>query len=100
MFICTEPSPVTQQTTHRVGKLGPMAAGNAKAHGAETARVDPLARFGKRVVEGGKHLVLAHVGGDERLPLGHLVESLDDLLRLDQGWDGFRRPGSCGSATG
>ena len=73
----------------RIGKLGPHGGGNAKAHGAETAGVDPLTRLGKRVVEGGKHLVLADVGGDKRLPFGHLVESLDDLLRLDQGGMGL-----------
>ncbi len=69
----------------RVGKLGPHGSRNAEAHGAEAAGVDPLARFDKRIVESGKHLVLADVGGDERLTLRHLVEGLDHLLRLDLG---------------
>ena len=73
----------------RVGKLGPHGGRNAKAHGAEAPGVDPLARLGKRIVEGGEHLVLTHVGGDEGLPLGHLVERLYHLLRLDQGGVGL-----------
>ena len=42
-----------------------------------------LARVVELVELGGPHLVLADLGGDDRVAVGQLVERFDDILRLD-----------------
>ena len=59
--------------------------GQAHPHGAQTAGIDPAARLIEFVELRGPHLVLAHVGGDISIALGHLEELFDDELRLDDG---------------
>ena len=82
MFIWTEPSPA-MQTTVSSGQptLAPIAAGQAEAHRPEAAGVDPAARLVEVEVLRGPHLVLADVGGDDRVAAGGLVERLDHALR-------------------
>jgi len=56
----------------------------AKAHGAEPARVDPAPRLVEFVELRRPHLVLADVGSDKGVALGDPVELLDHELRLDE----------------
>ena len=65
------------------GDLGADRGGQAEAHRPEAARVDPAARLVEAVVLGGPHLVLADVGGDDRVALGGPEHRLDHELRLD-----------------
>src|SRR3569832_1669719 len=57
--------------------------GQAEAHGAEAARVDPAARLVKLVVLRGPHLVLTDVRCHEGVAVGDLVQLLEHVLRLD-----------------
>jgi hypothetical protein len=61
--------------------------GQAVAHGAEPAGVEPLARPVEQVVLGRKHLMLSHVRGDERLAFRDPVQRLDHILGLDERTD-------------
>ena len=45
----------------RKGNFDAHRRGEAKAHGAEAARIDPAARVVKLVVLGGKHLMLSDI---------------------------------------
>src|SRR3954462_14632798 len=77
---------VTCEAHNRVLRLGDLGADRrreAEAHGAEPARVDPAARLGEVVVLRAPHLVLADVGGDDRVATGRRVHRLDHPLRLD-----------------
>ena len=66
MHIWIEPSPVTQATVALgLASLTPIAYGQAEAHRAQAAGVDPAARLVELVVLRGPHLVLADVGRDE-----------------------------------
>ena len=67
-----------------IGELHAHRRGQAEAHRAEAARVDPAARLVELVVLRGPHLVLADVGRDERVAARQLVELLDHELRLDE----------------
>ena len=80
------PSPARQTTCssgHR--DLGADRRREPEAHRPEAARVEPPARLGEVVVLRRPHLVLADVGGDDRVALGRLVHRLDHELRLDLG---------------
>jgi hypothetical protein len=67
-----------------LGQLDAHGVGNAHAHGAQAAGVDPAARLGELVVLRGPHLVLADVGRDVGVDvLGQVPQRLDDVLRLD-----------------
>ena len=78
------PSPA-RQTTVLVGHrdLGADRRRQAEAHRPEAAGVEPPARLGEVVVLRRPHLVLADVGGDDRVALGRPVHLLDHELRLD-----------------
>ena len=65
------------------GDLGADRRGQAEAHRPQAAGVDPAARLVEAVVLRGPHLVLADVGGDDRVALGRPVHRLDHELRLD-----------------
>ena len=67
----------------RIGHLHAHRRRQAEAHGAEAAGVDPAPRLVELVELRRPHLVLADVGGDERLALGDLVQLLQHELRLD-----------------
>ena len=85
MHIWIDASPVTHATVASgIDELHAHRRGQAEAHRAEAARVDPAARLVELVVLRGPHLVLADVGRDERVALGELVELLDHVLRLDE----------------
>ena len=78
------PSPATQTTSSSgLRDLGADRRRQAEAHRPEAARVDPPARLGEVVLLRAPHLVLADVGGDDRVAAGHLVERLDHALRRD-----------------
>lgn len=62
------------------GKGGANGGGEAEAHGAGPSGGKPFP-WGIGLIElGGPHLVLADVGGDDRIAAGDLVEFVDDLL--------------------
>ena len=68
-----------------VGKRNLRAdgCGEAVAHGAESAGVEPLAGFVKLEVLRDEHLVLSDIGADDALAAGDVPQLLDDLLGLD-----------------
>ena len=72
----------------RAADLGPHGGGQAEAHRAQATGVDPAPRAGEVEVLRRPHLVLADVGGDDRVAAGRLVEGLDHVLRLDLGVGG------------
>ena len=59
--------------------------GQAEAHGAEAAGVDPEARFVEAAELRGPHLVLADVAGDDGLAAGEAIDFGHQVLRLDFG---------------
>src|SRR6266851_4494249 len=66
-----------------IGELHAHRRGQAEAHRAEAAGIDPAARLVELVELRRPHLVLADVRSDEGLALGDLVELLQHELRLD-----------------
>ena len=68
----------------RERELHAHGRGQAKAHGAEPAGVDPATRLVEAVELRGPHLVLAHVRGDIGLALGQIVEHLQYVLRFNE----------------
>src|SRR6266540_565254 len=75
------PSPARQTT--RSSDLGAERGWQSEAHRAESARVDPLAGARELVMLSTPHLVLADVGGDDRISTRDLVHRLDHPLRRD-----------------
>ena len=65
------------------GHLRAERGGEAEAHGAESAGVDPEARLVEADQLRGPHLVLAHVGGDDGLAAGETIDLVHQVLRLD-----------------
>ena len=63
----------------------PIADGQAEAHGAEAAGVDPEARLVEADELRGPHLVLADVAGDDGFAAGEAVDFGHQMLRLDLG---------------
>ena len=88
----------------RAADLGADRRRQAEAHRAEPAGVDPAARLREVVVLRAPHLVLADVGGDDRVALRRLVHRLDHPLRRDLALARAARsaaatpPATCGSA--
>ena len=74
-----------------------MADGQAEAHGAEAAGVDPEARLVEADQLRGPHLVLADVGSDDGLAAGEAVDFGHQVLRLDLGVGRRRRRSGCSS---
>ena len=68
----------------------PIGGGQAEAHGAEAAGVDPEAGFVEAAELGGPHLVLADVAGDDGFAAGEAVDFGHQVLRLDFGIAGGR----------
>ena len=66
-----------------VGQLNSHTRWQAESHGAQPAGVDPAPGLVELVELGREHLMLTHVGGDERIALGHPVQRLYGKLRLD-----------------
>ena len=73
----------------RVGKrqLRPQRSGQTKTHRPQTARREPTARLIKRIKLRRPHLVLPHPCGNNRLPLRHLIERLNRILRQNDIFD-------------
>ena len=67
----------------RVGELGTDRGREAEAHGAGTAGGQPMEGLVVLVELRGPHLVLADVGGDDRLAFGQFVELVDHLLHAE-----------------
>ena len=65
--------------------LGADRRRQAEAHRPEAAGVEPPVGLGEVVVLRRPHLVLADVGGDDRVAVGRAVHLLDHELRLDLG---------------
>ena len=65
------------------GELRADGGGQAEAHRAEAAGVEPQARFVEADELRGPHLVLADVGGDDGLAAGEAVDLGHQVLRLD-----------------
>jgi hypothetical protein len=63
--------------------LGPQGCGKAKAHGTQASGGDQAAGVLKLIIEGGPHLMLAHLGGDDGLALCLAADLLDDFLGFD-----------------
>ena len=83
-FMIRLPSPARQTTVLvGTGDLGADRRRQAEAHRPEAAGVDPATRLVEAVVLRGPHLVLADVGGDDRVALGRPVHRLDHELGLD-----------------
>ena len=86
MFIWIEPSPAMQTTTWSgQPTFAPIAAGRPKPIVPRPPEL--IQRRGLVEVEVLRrpHLVLADVGGEDRVAAGRLVERLDHVLRLDLG---------------
>ena len=67
------------------GRLRPQRRRHSEAHRAQPAGGEPPVRLVEDEVLGCPHLMLAHVGRDDRvLVLRELVDPVDDILRLDQ----------------
>ena len=83
-FMIRLPSPARQTTVLvGAGDLGADRRRQAEAHRPQAAGVDPAARLVEAVVLRRPHLVLADVGGDDRVALRRPVHRLDHELRLD-----------------
>ena len=76
--------------------------GQAEAHRAQAAAVDPAARPVEVEVLRRPHLVLADVGGDDRVAARRLVDRLDHALRADLGVGASPRSaaGACPASRG
>ncbi|MNP33371.1 hypothetical protein D3C76_1266060 [compost metagenome] len=77
----------------RIGERRAHSCGQAKAHGAQTAGGQPLARTVQRIGLSGPHLMLTHVGGDDRAVVhagGHGVDQPVVAQRVAFGRDGTR----------
>ena len=78
------PSPTIANTSlSGRANCAPMADGQAEAHRAQAARVDPQARLVEADELRRPHLVLADVGGDDGLAAGEAVDLRHQVLRLD-----------------
>src|SRR5260221_13631597 len=78
--IWIDDSPVTQATVAPGLAICAHRRRQAEAHGAQAAGVDPAAWLVELVELRRPHLMLADVGRDERLALGHLVKLLQHEL--------------------
>ena len=86
MDIWKPPSPTDgEDQLVGAGELRADGGGQAEAHGAEAAGVEPQARLVEADELGGPHLVLADVGGDDGLAAGEAVDLGHQVLRLDLG---------------
>ena len=85
-------TPIADNGHHRplrCPKLGPDGRRQRETHRAQPAAGDVAARVVQFGVAAGHHLVLAHVGHDDGLALGLLIQLLHDFAhrQLLAGWE-------------